>query len=77
MAKRLKSFVRVTRDGVVVQGSNILARKRPSVGRWIEIANSVCCITTTTTTTEYVPEGVLVTSNGDFVVSLDGNYITA
>lgn len=51
--KKLKAYVRYDGSGRVVAGSLILRRKKPKVGKWVEIPAYECCndITTTTTTT--------------------------
>lgn len=48
MKKDLKSFVRIDGQGRVVASSNILRKKMPKVGKWIEIETNLCCTTTTT-----------------------------
>jgi hypothetical protein len=47
----LKAFVRIDGQNRVVAGSLIFRRKKPTVGRWIEINAYECCNHTTTTTT--------------------------
>lgn len=47
----LKAFVRIDGSQRVVAGSLILRRKKPKVGKWIEIPAYECCNPTTTTTT--------------------------
>ena len=47
----LKGFVRIDGSGRIVAGSLILRRKKPKVGKWIEIPAYECCNPTTTTTT--------------------------
>jgi hypothetical protein len=57
--QNLKAYVRYDGSGRVVAGSLIFRRKKPTVGRWHEIAITECCEyvpTTTTTTTNAVPE---------------------
>jgi hypothetical protein len=53
----LKAFVRYDGSGRVVASSLILRRKKPKVGKWVEIPAYECCndITTTTTTTTAAP----------------------
>ena len=45
----LKAFVRYDGSGRVVAGSLILRRKKPKVGKWVEIGAYECCNPTTTT----------------------------
>lgn len=47
----LKAYVRYDGGGRVVPGSLILRRKKPKVGKWVEIPAYECCNPTTTTTT--------------------------
>lgn len=47
----LKAYVRFDGTGRVVPGSLILRRKKPKVGKWVEIPAYECCNPTTTTTT--------------------------
>ena len=47
----LKAYVRYDGSGRVVPGSLILRRKKPKVGKWVEIPAYECCNPTTTTTT--------------------------
>jgi hypothetical protein len=47
----LKAYVRYDGTGRVVPGSLILRRKKPKVGKWVEIPAYECCNPTTTTTT--------------------------
>ena len=51
----LKAFVRFDGTGRVVAGSLILRRKKPKVGKWVEIPAYECCNPTTTTTTTAAP----------------------
>jgi hypothetical protein len=51
----LKAFVRFDGSGRIVAGSLILRRKKPKVGKWVEIPAYECCNPTTTTTTTGVP----------------------
>lgn len=56
--KDLKAFVRFDGSGRIVAGSLILRRKKPKVGKWVQIAAYECCdpdFTTTTTTTTLPP----------------------
>lgn len=54
--QNLKAYVRYDGSNRVVAGSLIFRRKKPTVGKWHEIAITECCeyvpTTTTTTTTE-------------------------
>lgn len=65
MAKNLKAFVRYTGDGYIVPGGNILARKKPTVGRWNEITANVCCAPSTHT---------ICVSGFEFFTNLNGTY---
>ena len=53
--ERLKAFVRYDGTGRVVASSLILRKKKPKVGRWVEIQAYECCNETTTTTTTTLP----------------------
>lgn len=44
---RLKAYVRVDASGRVIQGSLILRKQKPKIGRWVEVQSSLCCTTTT------------------------------
>ena len=50
----LKAYVRFDGSGRVVPGSLVLRRKKPKVGKWMEIQNYECCNTITTTTTSFI-----------------------
>jgi len=52
--KDLKAFVRYDGSGRVVPSSLILRRKKPKVGKWVEVPAYECCEPTTTTTTTTV-----------------------
>ena len=45
----LKAFVRFDGSGRIVASSLILRRKKPKVGKWVEIPAYECCNPTTTT----------------------------
>ena len=47
----LKAYVRFDGTGRIVPSSLILRRKKPKVGKWVEIPAYECCEPTTTTTT--------------------------
>ena len=47
----LKMYVRFDGNKNLIAGSNILARKKPKLGNWIEIPVNECCNPTTSTTT--------------------------
>ena len=47
----LKAYVRFGGTGRIVPSSLILRRKKPKVGKWVEIPAYECCEPTTTTTT--------------------------
>jgi hypothetical protein len=51
--KDLRAYVRFDGSGRVVAGSLVLRRKKPKVGKWMEIQTYECCdeITTTSSTT--------------------------
>lgn len=54
-ARPLKAYVRFDGTGRIVPSSLILRRKKPKVGKWVEIPAYECCNyvpTTTTTTTQ-------------------------
>ena len=53
--KTLKAYVRYDGSGRVVAGSLVLRRKKPKVGKWMEIQTYECCNETTTTTTTTTP----------------------
>ena len=42
-----KAYVMIDKSGRVVQGSLVLRKVKPKIGRWIEVENSACCTTTT------------------------------
>ena len=48
----LKDYVRFDGTGIIVPSSLILRRKKPKVGKWVEIPAYECCnyVPTTTTT---------------------------
>lgn len=49
--KDLRAYVRIDGSGRVVAGSLVLRRKKPKVGKWMEIQTYECCDDITTTTT--------------------------
>lgn len=51
----LKAYVRFDGTGRIVPSSLILRRKKPKVGKWVEIPAYECCNETTTTTTTPAP----------------------
>jgi len=51
----LKGFIRFDGSGRVVPSSLILRRKKPKVGKWVEIPAYECCNPTTTTTSTTLP----------------------
>jgi len=51
----LKAFVRFDGTGRIVPSSLILRRKKPKVGKWVEISAYECCNPTTSTTTTATP----------------------
>lgn len=50
-SQRLKAYVRFDGSGRIVAGSLILRKKKPKIGKWVEISSHECCNPTTTTTT--------------------------
>lgn len=50
----LRAYVRIDGSGRVVAGSLVLRRKKPKVGKWMEIQTYECCDTTTSTTTPFI-----------------------
>jgi hypothetical protein len=46
----LRAYVRFDGSGRVVAGSLVLRRKKPKVGKWMEIQTYECCDEQTTTT---------------------------
>lgn len=54
-SRPLKAYVRFDGSGRIVAGSLILRRKKPKVGKWVEIPAYECCNPTTTTTTTVPP----------------------
>jgi hypothetical protein len=50
-SRPLKAYVRFDGSGRIVPSSLILRRKKPKVGKWVEIPAYECCNPTTTTTT--------------------------
>jgi hypothetical protein len=46
----LKAYVRFDGTGRIVPSSLILRRKKPKVGKWVEIPAYECCEPTTSTT---------------------------
>jgi len=59
----LKAFVRFDGTGRIVPSSLILRRKKPKVGKWLEIPAYECCNPTTTTTTTPAPTTTTTTSS--------------
>ena len=51
----LKAYVRFDGTGRIVPSSLILRRKKPKVGKWVEVPAYECCNPTTTTTTTVAP----------------------
>lgn len=51
----LKAYVRFDGTGRIVPSSLILRRKKPKVGKWVEIPAYECCNPTTTSTTTATP----------------------
>ena len=61
-SQRLKAYVRFDGSGRIVAGSLILRRKKPKVGKWVEIPAYECCNPTTTTTTPVAPTTTTTTT---------------
>lgn len=58
----LKAYVRIDGSGRVVASSLILRRKKPKVGKWLEIPAYECCNPTTTSTTTVAPTTTTTTT---------------
>jgi len=58
----LKAYVRFDGTGRIVPSSLILRRKKPKVGKWVEIPAYECCNETTTTTTTATPTTTTTTT---------------
>lgn len=58
----LKAYVRFDGTGRIVPSSLILRRKKPKVGKWVEIPAYECCNPTTTTTTTVSPTTTTTTT---------------
>lgn len=58
----LKAYVRFDGTGRIVPSSLILRRKKPKVGKWVEIPAYECCNDTTTTTTTAAPTTTTTTT---------------
>jgi len=52
--KDLKGYVRFDGRKRIVPSSLILRKKKPKIGRWIEVPAFECCNLTTTTTTTII-----------------------
>ncbi len=61
-SRPLKAYVRFDGSGRIVAGSLILRRKKPKVGKWVEIPAYECCNPTTTTTTTVAPTTTTTTT---------------
>jgi hypothetical protein len=61
-SRPLKAYVRFDGSGRIVAGSLILRRKKPKVGKWVEIPAYECCNQTTTTTTTVAPTTTTTTT---------------
>lgn len=71
----LKAFVRYDGTGRIVPSSLILRRKKPKVGKWMEINAYECCNPTTSTTTTFIPVSDTrlkqnITATGNLIGSL-------
>ena len=71
----LKAFVRFDGTGRIVPSSLILRRKKPKVGKWVEIPAYECCnyTTTTTTTAACIPTEWEYTVTAEDVENATGN----
>ena len=71
----LKAFVRFDGTGRIVPSSLILRRKKPKVGKWVEIPAYECCnyTTTTTTTAACIPTEWQYTVTAEDVENATGN----
>jgi len=60
----LKAYVRFDGTGRIVPSSLILRRKKPKVGKWVEIPAYECCnyVPTTTTTTSSTSSSTTTTT---------------
>lgn len=45
--KKLKAFVRLDANQRVIPSTLVMRKKKPSIGRWLEITADTCCTTTT------------------------------
>lgn len=39
----MKTFIRIDASGRVIPGSIIKTKKKPTIGRWKEIQQNICC----------------------------------
>ena len=62
--RHFKMWARYDGNNQLIPGSNIWAKKAPSVGNWVEIIAYECCNPTTTTTTTAAPAPICVTYEG-------------
>ena len=62
-SRPLKAYVRFDGSGRIVAGSLILRRKKPKVGKWVEIPAYECCNPTTTTSSTTVAPTTTTTSS--------------
>ena len=71
----LKAYVRFDGTGRIVPSSLILRRKKPKVGKWVEIPAYECCnyTTTTTTTAACIPTEWEYTVTAEDVENATGN----
>lgn len=74
--KDLKVYVRFDGNGRVVASSLVLRRKKPKVGKWMEVQGYQCCdpdfpTSTTTSTTTAAPSDVRLKAN----IIVTGNVI--
>lgn len=60
----LKAFVRFDGTGRIVPSSLILRKRKPKVGKWVEIPAYECCNPTTTSTTTLHPITTTTTTSG-------------
>ena len=74
----LKAYVRFDGTGRIVPSSLILRRKKPKVGKWVEIPAYECCnyVPTTTTTTSSTSTTTSTTSSTSTTTSTSTSTTT-
>ena len=75
----LKAYVRFDGTGRIVPSSLILRRKKPKVGKWVEIPAYECCnyVPTTTTTTSSTSTSTSTTTSTSTSTSTTTTTTTA